>query len=834
MKRIFKGLSLFILVVLSLTIIYPTNANALSQQTSYINIDDNTQSLTVGNLSFSNITFTDYSSTSTQSFGLTGSVINNTNNSINYISDVDYYDENYNLIAKGHNSNTAIVGTSNFNQMSNLSILNGHSISEIYYYRLLINITDFSELSNVIPSEDYRYQNYDYVIDKYDVNIVVNENNTLDITETISAYFNKPKHGIFRKIPLNNNIKRLDGTTSTNHTQITNIQVDHTYSTSRENGTYKLQIGSSNTTLTGEETYVIKYTYNLGKDPIKEYDELYYNIIGNEWDTVIGNITFTITMPKDFDSSKIGFSSGKIGSTDNSNIKYTVVGNAITGSYDGVLGSYEALTVRCELNEGYFVGAGLSINVMNYLVFLLPIIFLGIAALIWYKFGRDEPVVETVEFYPPEGFNSLEVGFLYKGKADNQDVTSLLIYLANKGYLEIANNKIDLNSEKVSLTQDSKNKANQKIIEMQNKMNEERINNPNSKKIKYYENMLDIYQNIDNPIDYEQYGLKSSINKLNKKNKFLIKKLKDYDGTNVNEQLFMDGLFEYDRTEVTDKMLYNNFYITNDKILRNINNKQNKSKIFEKAASNKSIFIILMIIVTYCLITIPPIFTYGEHETLILALLFPGIGFTVMFTMLFGETQTIYVNGRATRSSIGTKIFGLVWGGLFGGIPWTFIFLPVLLQDPIYLTGYIVGLACVLGMVICLKYLPKRTPYGNEMLGKLRGFKNFLETVEKEKLEAMVMQDPTYFYNILPYTYVLGVSDTWIKKFETISLQAPSWYDSPNAFDVIEFGTFMNTTMVSAQRVMSSSPSSTSSSGGGSSGGGFSGGGSGGGGGGSW
>ena len=140
----------------------------------------------------------------------------------------------------------------------------------------------------------------------------------------------------------------------------------------------------------------------------------------------------------------------------------------------------------------------------------------------------------------------------------------------------------------------------------------------------------------------------------------------------------------------------------------------------------------------------------------------------------------------------------------------------------------------MLGMVICLKYLPKRTQYGNEILGKLRGFKNFLETAEKDKLESLVMQNPNYFYDILPYTYVLDVSDTWIKKFETISLQAPSWYDSPDTFNTTSFEKFMNTTMVSAQSAMSSSPSSDSSSGGESSGGGSSGGGSGGGGGGSW
>ncbi len=787
MKRIIKGISLFAVIVLSLVFAYPSNTYALTEQTSFVNIN-NTQSLEVGSLSFTNISFKDFSSISTQAFGLAGIVRNSSNNEINYTSTAYYYDSNYNLIAQGYNSATAISGSNSFSQMSNLSILNGHSVNEIYYYRLSIETNDntnssLNNTTSLTPSKNYQYSFYDYVIDKYDINIIVNENNTFDITETITAYFNVSKHGIFRTIPLKNTITRLDGTTSTNRTQVTNVSVDNEYTKSRENGNYKLKIGSASRTLTGEQKYVIKYTYNLGKDPGKDYDELYYNIIGNEWDTVIGNVTFSITMPKEFDSSKLGFSSGTTGSTDNSKVKYNVSGNKITGSYNGILGAGEALTVRCELPEGYFVGTGLTFNLMNYIFYLFPILFLVIALLLWYKYGRDDQVVETVEFYPPQGFNSLEVGFLYKGKAENQDVTSLLIYLANQGYIKIAE------TEEKSLFFKSKG--------------------------------------------------------------FKITKLKEYDGNNVNEQIFLNGLFtkrpsisigslfsknvEQEPTdntnEVTSTDLYNNFYITMNRILSNINNKENKNKIFEKSASSKTIFIILMIIATYCLITIPPIFAYGESSNLLFALLFPGIGFTVLFKLVFGETQTIYANGRATYSSIGTKIFGLVWGLGFGGIPWAFMVLPALKQDPVYLVGYGLGLVCVLGMVICLKYLPKRTPYGNEILGKLKGFRNFLETAEKDKLETMVIQDPTYFYNILPYTYVLGVSDKWIKKFESISLQAPSWYDSPNAFDMMTFGSFMNSTMTSAQSVMSSSPSSDS---GGSSGGGSSGGGSGGGGGGSW
>lgn len=621
-------------------------------------------------------------------------------------------------------------------------------------------------------------KSYEYILTSYGINMVVNENNTMEITEKIEAYFNVDKHGIFRKIPLRNAVTRLDGTTSKNRAKISNVSVSDSYTMYNEDGNKVIKIGDANHTIRGKKDYTISYSYSLGKDTGKEYDELYFNLIGDEWDTSISNVTFTITMPKEFDESKLGFSSGKRGSTDSSNIIYDVNGNKITGRLTRTLNEREALTIRLELPEGYFVGAGKNLDFMMIISVLLPISFVVISYLIWKKYGKDEQVVETVEFYPPEGFNSLEVGFLYKGQAGNQDVTSLLVYLANKGYIKIS--------------------------------------------------------------EHEEKSLFSTTTG------FKITKLKEYDGNDDNERLFLEGLFKKKPTisffginndtnndnvnEVTSADLYNNFYITMNKILSNTNSKKNKQKIFEKTASNKTIFIVLMIIISFCLITIPPIYSYGEPEVLPFALLFPGAGFTIMFSMLFSKNETIYVNGTATRSSVGIKLFGLFLGVIFGVFPGISLILPSLIQDYIYLVIYIIGLLCVAGLTVCLKYLPKRTPYGNEMLGKIGGFKNFLETAEKDKLEAMVMEEPSYFYDILPYTYVLGVSDKWIKKFETISMQAPSWYDSPSSFNMTTFSWFMNNTMTSAQKSMSSSPSSS----GGSSGGGSSGGGSGGGGGGSW
>ena len=42
-----------------------------------------------------------------------------------------------------------------------------------------------------------------------------------------------------------------------------------------------------------------------------------------------------------------------------------------------------------------------------------------------------------MEFYPPDGLNSADLGFIYKGRSEQKDIISLLIYLANKGYLKI-------------------------------------------------------------------------------------------------------------------------------------------------------------------------------------------------------------------------------------------------------------------------------------------------------------------------------------------------------------------------------------------------------------
>lgn len=589
---------------------------------------------------------------------------------------------------------------------------------------------------------------YDYTIDSYMIDINVEENNTFDITEKIAANFKIPKHGIFRNIPYINKVVRSDGTSSNNIARISDISVNATYSLDIDEDKYELKIGDADRVLTGLNNYQISYRYSLSEDGNKDYDELYYNIIGTGWDTTLDNVQFRITMPKEFDQSKLGFSIGRYGSGGSDDIKYTVEGNVITGYVDNKMSPGDALTIRLELPEGYFNNKK-TYSWYQYIVYILPIITAFLAYYYWNKYGKDRTVVETVEFYPPNNLNSLEIAFLYKGKVSSNDVTSLLIYLANKGYLKI-----------------------------------------------------------------EEEG----------KKKFKIIKLKDYDGNDANEEKFMNGLFAK-KDEVTKKDLENKFYKITNNIISNTNKSSHKAEVFEKDNIKKIIYLILMVTLTIFLGITIPIYTYTG---------FTGVfGMVALLLFYIPFYLVMFIPDLPLGFMIPWGLFTLVHSlAFFSATPLA----TIITRDSFYFLSMIILIVSMIISLIFIRLMPKRTEYGSTMLGKIKGFKNFLLHAEKPKLEELVMENPSYFYDILPYTYVLGVSSKWIKKFESINVEPPDWYSGYDPFTYNRFSHFLNDTITTANASMVSTPSSSGStySGGGFSGGGFSGGGSGGGGGGSW
>ena len=201
----------------------------------------------------------------------------------------------------------------------------------------------------------------DYEIDNYKVEINVNENHSLNVVETIDANFFKEKHGIKRTLPMHNTYSRKindEKVEIESDTKISDYSVNEKYTIEKGYSDFTFKIGDPNKTITGKKQYIIKYTYDMGEDYIKDFDDLYYNIIGTQWDCMIKNVEFYIQMPKDFDQTKINFTIGRYGATYNKDINYSIENNLIKGNIKQVdgyaLSSYEGLTVRIELPEGYY------------------------------------------------------------------------------------------------------------------------------------------------------------------------------------------------------------------------------------------------------------------------------------------------------------------------------------------------------------------------------------------------------------------------------------------------------------------------------------------------
>lgn len=374
----------------------------------------------------------------------------------------------------------------------------------------------------------------------------------------------------------------------------------------------------------------------------------------------------------------------------------------------------------------------MTVHRYDYLLLAIPVILLIGAFVIWYLWGRDDKTIDVIEFYPPDDLNSAEIALLYQGKVSSEDLTSMIVYLASKGYLS-----------------------------------------------------------IDDRTEEAAFGLIKS-------HDFVLKKVKDYDGDNSIEKRFFDGLFA-GRDIVSKDMLTNKFYRVLNDIAEDMNSKDNQKIIFESTSLSKKIPMTIMISVSLLVGLIRALYAAeGDITAAIFTSLFPLIAVLVASQVSF------------RKKNIANNIFLIFWSLCFGGGALAAPIFSLAGTAPFFLGMIGLSLACSMGMIILRFFVPKRTPYGQEMLGRIRGFKHFLEIADKDKLETLVSENPSYFYDILPYTYVLDVSDKWIENFEDIAIEPAHWYHGHGVVGVRSFGTSLNSTLSSARSAMTSSPSSGS------------------------
>ena len=291
-----------------------------------------------------------------------------------------------------------------------------------------------------------------FTITKFHSDITIHPDSSFRVQETIDVKFDRPRHGIYREIPF----KYRDefGKALVTPIQVHSVKDDKgkvwKYKVEKSGPILNIRIGHPNRYVEGNQTYVITYRVENAILFLKDHDELYWNVTGNHWKAAIRETSADVSLAVKEKSRNIlaaGYT-GRMGSKE-SDYDFQTYENGSKFFTKRGLGPGEGFTLAFGWDKGLvsppsswkrFVWA---MNLGENWVFFLPFLSLVFMFHRWYRRGRDPKVREavTVQYEPPKFNNqpltAAEVGTLIDEKLDPRDMTSSIVGLAVKGYLQI-------------------------------------------------------------------------------------------------------------------------------------------------------------------------------------------------------------------------------------------------------------------------------------------------------------------------------------------------------------------------------------------------------------
>ena len=543
-------------------------------------------------------------------------------------------------------------------------------------------------------TKDFKYKSENAYIDDYKINIKVNENNTYNVDETAYKKFIEEGNTLYRVFSLKNE--------NNNRVKIEDFKANNKMKYYMKKDKFIFKIINPNT-VTGTLGYNFNYLYNVGKDKNKNYDEFYYNLLGENFAETVDTLRFNIEFPKKIDYKNVECYVLNNGKKDLSKIVYNINEKEIEGKLVKPLEPSEQIIIRVKLPDNYFVGAGYNYNMLDVIYFTIPLFGLLISIILLFKEKKYKNLNKVINKYPPEKLNVIELGALYKGKSEYIDILPEFIDLANKGYIKIVETK---------------------------------------------------------------FGFK-------------IIKLKEYDGKNKREKQYFENLFlgTFDNTADRNSII-DSFVPTHGKVLKIGDEFIKNKQIFKSIKNKKSLSLIILLVVSLIMIFITPAIKYGIFEqsfNSINAISCSNIIILDIVLMFIAFSMYILIRDKSY-----IFIESIFW--IFACI--NFLIgtekTQMLLYDPIYLIGFILGLISCFVIATCIRNINRRNEKGYKILGEIEGFKEFLKNAKKEDLELLVIENPNYFYDMLPYATMFRMRKIWIKKFEDIKIKEVDWYEDKN------------------------------------------------------
>ncbi|MEP2436303.1 MAG: DUF2207 domain-containing protein, partial [Roseibium sp.] len=287
--------------------------------------------------------------------------------------------------------------------------------------------------------------------------IVVQQDGSLMVTETITvrAEGDQIKRGIFRDIPLR--AKDADGWTHDVGFELLSVHQDGKkaqYFTKLNGDGVRIYIGDASVFLKpGTYTYAITYLMDRQVRFFSDYDEVYWNVTGNEWIFPIDEAVARISLPHSAKASEWAGYTGGYGEAGTAYVaEQEPATSRIVFTTTSPLGAYEGLTVAVAFPKGVADEPGDREKLLTWLqdqrVLVVGSIGLSVLMLYylvtWLAVGRDlKTGVVFPRFKAPEGVSPALASYIVERGFGGTGWTALsaaCLSLAAKGYLTLTKN----------------------------------------------------------------------------------------------------------------------------------------------------------------------------------------------------------------------------------------------------------------------------------------------------------------------------------------------------------------------------------------------------------
>lgn len=271
--------------------------------------------------------------------------------------------------------------------------------------------------------------------------------------------------------------------------------------------------------------------------------------------------------------------------------------------------------------------------------------------------------------------------------------------------------------------------------------------------------------------------------KLGTQNTFKFIKNKDYDKNNAIQKLLFEGIFkEKDIAELKDiEYGYSSKIIDAKKM---IDNKDNKLKMFNIDINKVKKTSLILLLISVLILNIEPIKQLTDSYLLIpIATALMALGIAIMF---------IFNTKGMLKKVLGFVLcFGVMAISIYG-----------LLGQTQLIIIYLLELILIFVSILFYKKIPNRTIFGNKKLAEMNAFKIGLLSMNTKELESKIKENENYFYDMLPYAIVLGITNEWVSKGKNIIKNPPKWHITKEKFDLNNEIRFFKNVIFTTSKVM--------------------------------